>query len=301
MANIGIGIGVQYVYINTISSYTTISDGSIVYRKGVVSNLYVIEYSADGGVTWVELASFQPDEELLVMLVDAGLAGYRQVIRDYALCIDHELYEDGFSDAEGVGWEEDERYEYEPALIFAFNGLSYGVSNVPVTLVGWNTLLNLPANGTAFTSIEVFGNTILLRGGSGITLGTNTLKSNEAVYRNLLEIIDQIDCITSLETACIGDGDAYYYSCYNLFNAYLPAVINVEQSSFSLCLALTSINLSACTDLGGSVISTSVFAGIEDNTITLTIPSALMTCNAGNPDGDIAELQTNNTVTIVTI
>jgi len=42
-----------------------------------------------------------------------------------------------------------------------------------------------------------------------------------------------------------------------------------------------------------------VFTNIAGQTITLTIPSALMTCNGGNPDGDIQYLQANNTVTII--
>ena len=44
-----------------------------------------------------------------------------------------------------------------------------------------------------------------------------------------------------------------------------------------------------------------VFTGITSNNITLTVPSALMTCNAGNPDGDIQYLQSNNTVTVITV
>ncbi len=44
-----------------------------------------------------------------------------------------------------------------------------------------------------------------------------------------------------------------------------------------------------------------VFGGFTGQSITLTIPAALMTCNGGNPDGDIAYLQANNTVTIVTV
>ena len=43
-----------------------------------------------------------------------------------------------------------------------------------------------------------------------------------------------------------------------------------------------------------------VFDGIYDNIITLTVPSALMICNGGDPDGDIVDLQDNNTVTIIT-
>jgi hypothetical protein len=43
-----------------------------------------------------------------------------------------------------------------------------------------------------------------------------------------------------------------------------------------------------------------VFSGITKNTITLTIPATLMTCNGGQPDADIQILQDSNTVTIIT-
>lgn len=98
---------------SSASPFTTITSGSIVYRKGIRDGMYVIDFSYDGAVTWEEIASFQLDEDIFVINIDDGIAGYRQVIRDEALCIDHELYEDGFFDAEGVGWENVERYEYD--------------------------------------------------------------------------------------------------------------------------------------------------------------------------------------------
>jgi hypothetical protein len=44
-----------------------------------------------------------------------------------------------------------------------------------------------------------------------------------------------------------------------------------------------------------------VFVGISGNTITLTVPVALTTCNGGFSDGDIQNLESNNTVTVVTV
>jgi len=70
---------------------------------------------------------------------------------------------------------------------------------------------------------------------------------------------------------------------------------------FSNCTALTTISLPSCTALGTTTGDNFVFSTIIGNTITLTVPSALMTCNAGNPDGDIVYLQANNTVTVITI
>lgn len=69
---------------------------------------------------------------------------------------------------------------------------------------------------------------------------------------------------------------------------------------FLNCISLTTINLPVCTNLGLTVGNNSVFNLITGQTITLTVPAALMTCNGGNPDGDIDYLQVNNTVTIIT-
>jgi len=44
-----------------------------------------------------------------------------------------------------------------------------------------------------------------------------------------------------------------------------------------------------------------VFNGITGNTITLTVPAALMTCDGGNPDGDIVYLDNNNTLTVIQV
>jgi hypothetical protein len=52
---------------------------------------------------------------------------------------------------------------------------------------------------------------------------------------------------------------------------------------------------------GNTVGDDAVFSDILGNLILLTIPSALMTCNSGNPDGDIIYLQANNTVSITTV
>jgi hypothetical protein len=70
---------------------------------------------------------------------------------------------------------------------------------------------------------------------------------------------------------------------------------------FQDCTSLTSISLPSCTILGESVENNQVFSNIVGITISLTIPASLMTCNSGNPDGDIQYLQANNTVTITQV
>jgi hypothetical protein len=92
-----------------------------------------------------------------------------------------------------------------------------------------------------------------------------------------------------------------FSACTQLATVNFPTLINVGEQCFFQCTSLTSISLPLCTNLGGTVGDNDVFLNITGNTITLTVPSALMTADAGNPDGDIAYLQANNTVTIVTV
>ena len=61
------------------------------------------------------------------------------------------------------------------------------------------------------------------------------------------------------------------------------------------------INLSKCVNLGQTVGCDFAFINLVGQTITLVIPSNLMTCNAGSPDGDIQYLIDNNNVTIITV
>jgi len=95
----------------------------------------------------------------------------------------------------------------------------------------------------------------------------------------------------------IGD---YAFQQTGISVANFPNANYVGAYAFNSC-PLDTIDLSSCTDLGGSTGNDNVFYGIIGRTITLTVPAALMTCNGGNPDGDIQYLQANNTVTIITV
>jgi hypothetical protein len=88
------------------SSWTILTSGFIVYRKGVRSNMYVIDKSEDGSITWeLDIVQLETDEDSIIISIDDGVEGYRQVIRDEALCIDHELDATGFAGTENVNWE----------------------------------------------------------------------------------------------------------------------------------------------------------------------------------------------------
>ena len=100
-----------------------------------------------------------------------------------------------------------------------------------------------------------------------------------------------------LETA----GDYCFYSLMLQTYITLPALKNVGDYCFGSLNSIQTLNIPACELLGATVDVDYVFYLTSGQTITLTIPSALMTCNGGNPDGDIQYLQANNLVTIVTV
>jgi len=79
--------------------------------------------------------------------------------------------------------------------------------------------------------------------------------------------------------------------------ANFPLATIVGDSAFENC-PLNTIDLSSCTNLGATTGDDNVFHGISGKTIELTVPTSLLTCNGGNPDGDIQYLEANNTVII---
>jgi len=90
----------------TWANWTILTDGLVRYRKGQRDNHYVIDYSADGGVTWeLNIVTLELDEDNIIINIDAGVTGYRQTIRNNDYCIDHVLTPTGFDGTEGVDWE----------------------------------------------------------------------------------------------------------------------------------------------------------------------------------------------------
>ena len=96
-------------------------------------------------------------------------------------------------------------------------------------------------------------------------------------------------------------GSQTFYNCTSASNFQLPLATGIGSEGFIFCDAMQILYMPSCLNIGPSVASNNVFFNILANTITLTIPAALMTCNSGQPDGDIQYLQANNTsVTIIT-
>lgn len=220
-------------------------------------------------------------------------------------------------------------------LIFVVDpvlGIQVPVANAS-SLPDWNAFFDLPTNGTPFTSVVVNGDKVTLIGGSGITLKDYIFSSNV----NILSFIDNTPCIIAMGDHCFYTTlvstiiapicETVLGSCFSdsgsLANIYVPILKYAHDSAFTGCTILQKLNLSllltagdycfaalpslneiilsSCTNLGSSVGNDGVFYSSTSRTITLTIPSALMTCNGGNPDGDIQYLMDNNTVTIITI
>lgn len=96
-------------------------------------------------------------------------------------------------------------------------------------------------------------------------------------------------------------GTACFQISTSLTSIDLPNLTTAGASCFLSCTSLASVSIPSCIELGNTTGNNSVFNYISGNTISLTIPSALMTADSGNPDGDIQYLQANNTVAITTV
>ena len=159
--------------------------------------------------------------------------------------------------------------------------LTYTPGNAPSQTLGqWNTQL-----GGNFTGVSVVGDSVLLTGGSNVTIPPQALQ-NENDLRvlsddgSIIEIRSeafQSSGITSLTaTGCGAIGSFLFVDCHGL----------------------TYVELPVCTDFGGTTGPDGVFDNIIGNTMTIIVPTSLATCNGGSEDGDLADVQVLNTVTI---
>lgn len=178
-------------------------------------------------------------------------------------------------------------------LVLRMDDIPLGVTD-PFNVSQWNTIFNLPADGTPFihSTCNISGTYYYLYGATSIAFGSAKDSLTLASGTNLIEIDDQAGCITTTSSLEM---------ISTLTTVDLPNLTVVPDGCFNDCPLLTTITLPACTSLGTTVGNNGVFAGISGNTIALTIPSALMTCNVGNPDGDISALTGANTVTITQV
>jgi len=93
-------------------------------------------------------------------------------------------------------------------------------------------------------------------------------------------------------------GESCFFYCLSLSSIVANNATSIGDTCFMPCVSLTNISLLSCVNLGVSTADNGVFSGITGKTISFACPPALLTCDGGDPDGDIVYLQANNTVTI---
>jgi len=130
--------------------------------------------------------------------------------------------------------------------------LTWGdIDSVPVENPGsvseWNTFFDLPANGTAFSSVAVDGNTVSLFGGANITIKAGLF--SEGIYPildphelggALISIVDNANCINHIEEYGFGFN---YLIQSSLETVILPALISAAEGAF--CSNRSMINFTA--------------------------------------------------------
>ena len=239
------------------------------------------------------------------------LVGDSSSVEDWNTFFDLPTYGNPFTSVEVVGNEVSliggSNIKVKPALMYDYNYNTFLISVVDtancITSVGGDaftycyglTTVDLPACTIAYgwqdspqNDYGAFGECVNL---INLNLPLLTTAGYSCfAYCTSLTAID----LPLLTTA----GDYCFYDCTSLTTIDLPLLTTAGENCFYNCTSLTTVDLQACTDLGGTVLNNNMFYNISGETITLTVPSALMTCNSGNPDGDIQYLQANNTVTI---
>jgi hypothetical protein len=154
-----------------------------------------------------------------------------------------------------------------------------GYTSLVVTTVGPNTLY------------ELFG------GSTEIVQAASFWTLDPAIPPTLLEIDDIAGSIDVL------DNSSFQY-CTNLISVSLPNCTFIADGAFFSLInnSLSTISIPSCSSLGNTTGNDNVFTPNVGNTITLTVPIALMSAQGpGIPDGDIQYLQANNTVTVITV
>ena len=155
--------------------------------------------------------------------------------------------------------EKDDANDCTPKLVYTIEAtqqeevvlglrLTYTPGNKPANnLAAWNAFFDLPANGTAFTSLSETGDEVTLIGGAGITLKASLFRTSAI----LLKIEDDVDCVV----AVAGGKNAGALSlCTALTTITLNGCIMAEQEVFYSNAALTSVSLNGLTTAGSAML-----------------------------------------------
>lgn len=114
-----------------------------------------------------------------------------------------------------------------------------GAITDPTVVAQWNSLLDLPTNGTAFSSVEVYGNEVVLVGGAGITLKENLFLADTDII--LLE--DQAGVIVAAaNSVCNG--------CTSITTLIFPEMLTAGNSCFNNNTSVTTLSFPKLTTTG---------------------------------------------------
>jgi hypothetical protein len=94
------------------SQYRYLDDETVFYRKGIRDDVYAVDvaltptgFDGNENTDWENLLTLQSDEDNIIINIDSGVSGYRDLVRDGAYVIDVELTETGFDGDENIDWE----------------------------------------------------------------------------------------------------------------------------------------------------------------------------------------------------
>lgn len=122
--------------------------------------------------------------------------------------------------------------------------LTYTTGNLPANdLAAWNSLFDLPTNGTAFTSLSTSGDEVTLIGGSGITLKQSLFRTSST----LLKIEDDVDCVVAIAG---GKGLGAVSLCSALTTVTLNGSITIGEEGLYSNASLTYLSATSCATMG---------------------------------------------------
>lgn len=197
------------------------------------------------------------------------------------------------------------------------------------SLTAWNSVFNLPTNGTPFTEVNVidYGGgsfyEVSLTGGYNITL-QNTFQSlgsltaeisgtaisniagqfydsttNDVTsisFPNLLTIADSsFESANYLQTINFPNlttvGDSAFKFSFALTSADFPNATSIGTQCFYGCQSMQTVYLPSCVSMGLDPIDDSVFQGVFSGIALARFNVALQTINGGSPHESIVWLQ----------
>lgn len=157
------------------------------------------------------------------------------------------------------------------------------INNVPFILdptdvAEWNNILNLPVNGTPFTSVQVTGNEANLIGATSINLSDIFFGNGDIV-----SAIDDAGVVTSTLLGAFMNTSA-------TTTFILASTPTIAGSTFKNAVLAILIDLTSCVNLGNDPTDASVFDGCTNPALVLNIAAVNATNNGGGVHASIAAL-----------